>query len=361
MSGGGGGGGGDGAKTGGGARIIPFTKNRQAIYDLLTRAKRFHCPISGTYEYDATDLLAAIERARTAGRAVGLTACLVRATSLVLERYPRLNHHLFHGLFRKVEVEWDEIACNLIVMREDDATRERVLFPVVIPGSNRLTLEEIHAVIKRHKEAKLDDLPQIQAMRRLERLPRLLLKYASYKIRSDPRFYRRHFGTYGLSSLVTQGFGGVAGHAVANTAASFFPGTIADRPRAVAGEVVVRKVLSVMIVADHYLLDGQDILEAMAYLRDLLERPAALGLETSTRGASGGSGEGDDLTASTRDRTIPASSPGRPPRARGLFIAPPPETEESASWRRSPLSASRGTSRRTSRRQTRSPTRSATG
>lgn len=258
-------------------RVLALTKNREAIYDLLTRAKRFHCPISGTFEYDVTDLLAAIESARAAGRRVGLAACLVRATSLVLERHPRLNRHLFHGLFRKYEVEFDEIACNLVVMRENERG-ERMLFPVVIPESNRRSLEEIEETIRRHKETPLDELPQMAAIRRMERLPRVALKYFSYKVRSDWRFYRRYFGTYGLSSLVARGWGGVAGHTVANTASTFFPGTIAERPCARDGQVMVRQVMHLMLVVDHYLVDGHDVLDAAKCLRDLLERPAAIGL-----------------------------------------------------------------------------------
>ncbi len=260
------------------ARVIPFTRNRQAIYDLLTRAKRFHCSISGVYEYDVTDLLAAIERGRAAGRRVGLMACLVKATSLVLERHPRLNHHLFHGLLRKYEVDFEEVSCNLVVEREAQ-DGERLLFPVVIRDSNRLPLEDIHGIIKHHKEAPLDSLPQVQAIRRLERLPRLLLRFASYRIRSDHRFYRRYFGTYGLSSLVRRGWGGVAGHAVANTAASFFPGTLVERPCvAPDGAIRARTVLFVMVVVDHYLVDGAEVTEAMDSLRALVERPDNLGL-----------------------------------------------------------------------------------
>ena len=39
------------------AKIIPYTKNREVIYDLLTRAKKFHCSVGGTYEFDVTNLL----------------------------------------------------------------------------------------------------------------------------------------------------------------------------------------------------------------------------------------------------------------------------------------------------------------
>ncbi len=265
------------------ARIVPFTNNRQAIYDLLTRAKRFHCPVSGVLELDVTELLAAIERARGAGRSVGLVGCLVRATALLLKRYPRLNHHLFHGLFRKREVAFDSIDCNLVVMREGEGG-EQLLFPVVLRGADALTLEEIQATIRHHKTAPLDSLPQMEAIRKIERAPRLALRWFSYKVRSDHRFYLRYFGTYGLSSLITRGWGPVAGHAIANTGSSFFPGTLSDRALVIEGKVVVRKVLHFMIVADHYILDGLDVMAACEHLRELVTEPGRLGLDATGAG-----------------------------------------------------------------------------
>ena len=82
-----------------GARVVPTSGNREFVYDLLTRAKRYHCSVSGGFEYDVTELQAAIARERAAGRGASLISALVRATSLLLEKFPRLNHHLFTGLF----------------------------------------------------------------------------------------------------------------------------------------------------------------------------------------------------------------------------------------------------------------------
>lgn len=272
--------------SGGGVRIVPFTKNREFIYDLLTRAKRFHCSVNGGFEFDVTDLLAAISRARGAGKKVSLVACLVRATSLLLEKFPRLNHHLFTSLFgRKTEVAFDEVTCTLVLMRKAEE-RERLLFPVLLRDSNRLSVEDVQAIIQHHKQAPLDTLPQVAAIRRLERLPRLALKWFSYKARSDWRFYLKHFGTYGLSSLITRGWGGTSAATLANTASAFLPGTLAERPVVRDGKVEVRQILGMLVVIDHYIVDGNEVLIAMKYLKRLLEQPGMLGLEPAAAAAT---------------------------------------------------------------------------
>ena len=258
-------------------QIVPFTANRHAIYDLLTRAKRFHCSVGATFEFDVTDLLAAIKTTRQQGRPVNLTACLVRATGMVLEKYPRFNHHMFHGLLRKYEAAFDEISCTLVMARRDEQG-ERILFPVVVRRSNEMTLDEVGAFIKEHRQTPIAELPQMAAFRKLEGYPRLLLRWISYKARSDHRFYLKYFGTYGLSSLVKRGWGGVAGHSLANTAAAFLPGTITERPVVRNGEVTVRTIMNMMVIVDHYILDGLDVVEGIGYLNRLLTKPEQLGL-----------------------------------------------------------------------------------
>ena len=144
------------------AKVVPFTKNREVIYDLLTRAKRFHCSITTTWEFEVSALEAARREVSVDGRPLGLTACLIKATSLVLARYPRLNHHLFHGLFRKYEVAFDTIRCNLVVVRKGPEG-ERILLPLIFERSDALSVVEIQEQINHHRFTKLEDLPQFQA------------------------------------------------------------------------------------------------------------------------------------------------------------------------------------------------------
>ena len=265
-------------------KLVPFSRNREAIYDLLSRAKRYHATTSVLLEPDVTALLAALAARRAAGRPLGLLACLVKATSLLLAEHRRLNHHLFHGLFRKYVVDFERVACNLVMLRTAD-TGERILLPVVIERSDELSLDEIQGVITHHLRTPLGELPQIQALERLKRLPRFVLSLFSYRCRSDHRFYRRFFGTYGLSPLfaeddggVREGQPGVPTHSISNTCSAFFPSGVADKAVVMDGQVVVRKKLAMMFSADHFLVDGHDILFAALALERLLADPSRLGL-----------------------------------------------------------------------------------
>lgn len=256
-------------------QIVPFSPNREFIADQLDRMRRFHCPVTLVYEFDLTETLPILERARGAGAPVSLTALLVKATGLVLERHPRLNRHVFHRWGRRFEVALDDVSCTLIIGRQGPGG-EDVLFPVLVRRPDQLSIPEIHGIVRHHKAEPLEHLPQMAAFRKIQRLSWLGRKYFSYKARSDPRFYARYYGSYGLASNVARDWGPVAGGGVANTGIAFFPGVIRDVPRVVAGEIRVRRVLHLGVVADHFLLDGADLARAMESLRSLLESPALL-------------------------------------------------------------------------------------
>jgi len=258
--------------------VIPYTKNREVIYDMLTRAKKFHCSVGGTYEFDVTDLLAKVRNAKHAGKEVSLMACMVKATSLVMERHPRFNHHMFHGLFGKKEVSFDHISCNMVVARQNDKG-EKVIFPLILKNSHQMSLEEITKAIHHNRTADLETLPQIKAFEKMKRMPRFALRWFSYKVRSDPKFYEKYFGTFGLSSMVRRGWGATAGHSLSNTGSAFLPGTILERPTVVDGEIRIRKILFMMLLVDHYILDGMDMLEGMKTMYDLLAHPEMMGLD----------------------------------------------------------------------------------
>lgn len=256
-------------------QIVPFSPNREFISDQLSRAKRFHCAVNLVYEFDLTETLPALEEAKRSGREVGLIALLVKATGLLMEKHPRLNRHVFHRRFRRFEVAFDHVSCTLVVGREGPAG-EPLLFPVLIRDTHRLSITDIHRLIRHHKEQELSQLPQMAGFRRVQRMSWLARKYFSYKARSDPRFYEKYFGTYGLSSNLRHGWGPVAGGVVANTAVAFLPAALRDVPRVVEGEIRVRRILTMAVTMDHYLLDGAEMAAAMDDLREMLESPALL-------------------------------------------------------------------------------------
>jgi pyruvate/2-oxoglutarate dehydrogenase complex dihydrolipoamide acyltransferase (E2) component len=255
-------------------REIPFTKNRELVSDLMTRARRFHMPVSITAEFDLSELEARLARERARGHSVGLAAYMTAATSKLLERQPRLNHHLFTDLFgRRREVCFGEISCTLVVQRKSSAGEE-ILLPLVLRRTNELTALQIHALIRDHKQMELESLEQFKNLERVKKLPSVALKLFSFKARSDPEFYLKYFGTYGLSSLMSQNGSPFAMSTIANTAVAFFPGTIKQRPLVVEGRILARTIMNFGFVFDHFIVDGLEMQRACEGMRELVEDPS---------------------------------------------------------------------------------------
>ena len=116
----------------------PLSNNRVFIYHLLRRMRKFNCPMSGTYHFDVTDLYEKIKELKKEGKSLGLISCLVKATSLSLEKHTRLNNRIFHSFFGKKEVSYDSINCGLAAVRTDPKGEEVVL-PIIIKNANNLS------------------------------------------------------------------------------------------------------------------------------------------------------------------------------------------------------------------------------
>ena len=264
-------------------KVTRLSKNRETIYDFLARAKRFHATVTSVHELDVTALLEAIARRRAASEPASFLAAFVKATGMVLARYRRLNRHLFHALGAKYEVEWDEIVCTLVVLRKEAG--ELILLPANLEAPHERTVAELETEIRRLRRSPLGELEEFRGMQRLKQLPRAAMRGFSFLCRSHHGFYRRYFGTYGVSPLLQENDGGVIDSGVgvptsifANTCVAFLPASVADQPRVVGGEIVPRKVLTMMLGLDHFLVDGHDGFLAVRYLEKLLTEPDRLGL-----------------------------------------------------------------------------------
>ena len=263
------------------AKRVPFSKNRETIYDFLARAKRFHATCTSVHEIDVTDLLERTAARGADGKPPGFLAHLVRATGLVMARYPRLNHHLFHGPLGKYEVDFEEIVCTLIVLRKHE--RELVLLPVNIARPHERSVDDLADEIHQLRKAPLESLPQFQGIQKMKRLPRPAMHLFSYLCRSNHRFYRKFFGTYGISPLlvenddgVVEGRPGTPTSVYTNTCTAFLPATVGDAVVVVDGQPMTRKMLTMMLAIDHYLADGHDGFMAIRYLDKLLGDPSRL-------------------------------------------------------------------------------------
>jgi pyruvate/2-oxoglutarate dehydrogenase complex dihydrolipoamide acyltransferase (E2) component len=249
----------------------PMPTSRMVIYDLLQRTRRYHCPIGAVYEWDFTDTLARLDALKEKGSRVGLAAMVTKATATVIAEHPRLNQRLFYGLTGPRLVAFDEISCNLVILRKGRDDRD-IIFPLVLRHVDRCSVEEIAEEIHRHKTMPLGDVPQLRQMSALKRVPRPLLKAHDFKVRTDPGYFIKRFGTYGLSAMTHRDSGLIGGQAIAPST-TFYPTNIQDRPMVKDGEIVIRTTLLFGVMVDHYVADGMETIRACQRLKQLIEEP----------------------------------------------------------------------------------------
>ena len=252
----------------------PLSNNRVFIYHLLRRMRKFNCPMSGTFHFDVTDLYRKIKELKKEGKSIGLVSCLVKATSLSLEKHPRLNNRIFHGLFGKKEVTYDSINCGLAAVRTDPKGEE-VVIPIIVKNANDLSIEKIHKMIKDNKSMPLEELESYEWLQRSRRLPRFLIPFVHYLFRSNPKYSAKNSSTYAISSIMEEDSGLVASHSPANQT-TFFPLSIKDLPTVHEGEIKIRKNLVLTFCVDHFLVDGMDVQRCGKTIKDFLEKPDEL-------------------------------------------------------------------------------------
>jgi pyruvate/2-oxoglutarate dehydrogenase complex dihydrolipoamide acyltransferase (E2) component len=254
-------------------REVEFTANRQLIHDLLLRARTFHAPVSANFELDITDLRARLQATARPARQWGLVSYVARATAIVVRKHPVLQRHLFTSwLGKKREVVFDRISCTLIVNRKA-SDGEDILFPLLIEDIDKMSIEEIDAFIARHRDGPFEELEQFKAMQRVRKAPRLALQWFSYKARSDPDFYLKYFGTYGVSALFEPNGALNAMSNYANTVIAFLPTSMRQRPWVHEGKIVPREILNLAVVFDHNLIDGLAAKDVSHSIRDVFEKP----------------------------------------------------------------------------------------
>jgi pyruvate/2-oxoglutarate dehydrogenase complex dihydrolipoamide acyltransferase (E2) component len=252
-------------------KTIEFDSNRQIVYDLLTRSKKFHCPVGSTLDLDITDTYAQINKMKRSGKSVSFVAFLVKASSLVIEKNPILNRHIFHGLFSKKVVQFEDIVCTTVIEKKD-TNRNSFLLPLNIKNPQTLSLVEINDLIKDLKSKPIEQCEQMKSFNKIRKMPLWLIKLFSFKVRSDPKFYIKHFGTYGLSSLMTVNSPAVSANSLCNTGSAFIPGSINDKVVVKNNEMQTRKILTIYLMFDHYLLDGLQMQKAIKDFKVIVER-----------------------------------------------------------------------------------------
>lgn len=249
-------------------------KKREYIYHLLNRMKKFNCPVSIHCEFDITDTMQAIEDRRAQGRPIGFMAYLTKATANAMAIHPHFNNRLYHTLFGKRVVTYDQINCGLLVERETPEGKHTLL-PLNIYDAPNQSVEDIHHLIKDYKTKPIEEIKAYRQLSKLDRIPRWVIPIIHFMMRTHPGYNGNVGNTYAISSVLQRN-GAAVGVTAPAYKTTFFPINIIDKPVVYKGEVVIRTMLQMMISVDHYLADGMDVLRASGTLKDFLENPSTL-------------------------------------------------------------------------------------
>ena len=288
--------------------------------------------VYGIIEFDATPLLALIERGRAAGYPVTPTHLVGRAVANALHDVPDFNVR---------------IKCSKVIPRET----VDVFFIAAVEGGKELSGVKVEradekSVFEVAKELREragqmkqgDDKEFAKTKKNIARMPRRMLrpsmKFSAYLTNTRNKdvkalgVKKQPFGSAMITSIgmfgIPQGFAPLA--RFYGMPLLVLVGEITDKPMAVDGQVVIRPVMSLTATIDHRYADGWHISQLIKPFRAYLQDPAAfepdpspssgsepVGTESEARTEAGERFEGiphpDEPTSNGSD---PAGLPAEP-------------------------------------------------
>ena len=198
-----------------------------------------------------------VEAHKTA--ALSWSAIFTKAYALVAREMPVLRRGYFRYPVPRF-VDFPVSAAAIAVERELDG--ESVVCPLIVPDPASLALRELAARIQHAKTASVEDATEFTRIRRIVGLPwpiRPLALWLGYVIPSA-RF--EYYGTFGLTTVVSDG-------AELLNLVSPLPTVLSYGPVRDNGEIDVR------IMFDHRIVDAVPIARALVRLEQVLNGPIA--------------------------------------------------------------------------------------
>ncbi len=229
--------------------ILAFPKDRAVIVDAGRLASRRHV-VHGLLEVDVTAARERLRAAKARGEDLSFTAFLVACFAHAIGANPRVQAvrdwrgrlWQFHDVDVSIPVE---------------AVAGSAAIPHIVRAANRKTPAEISAEI-RAVQARPESSAQKGGLVAVgAHAPRVARDLFYWAIRQNPAWLKQTAGTTIVTSVGMFGQGGGWGlgflpmHTLGLTV-----GGISQKPRVVAGQVVVREVLNLTLSLDHDVVDG---------------------------------------------------------------------------------------------------------
>jgi pyruvate dehydrogenase E2 component (dihydrolipoamide acetyltransferase) len=228
---------------------VPFRGLRRRIAEHMVRSRREAAHFTYVEEVDCTQLVDLRDKANARVGAEGLKLSflpfIVRATVEALRRFPQMNAYL------------DEAASEIVQRRQyhiglATATADGLIVPVLRDADRKSILELAR------------DIDKLARLTRSGKASREDLTGSTFTITS-------------LGAL-----GGVLATPILNYPEVGILGVhkIAKRPAAVGDKIVIKDLMNLSISVDHRLVDGHEAARFVAHIKESLEAPGLLFLES---------------------------------------------------------------------------------
>lgn len=170
-----------------------FTALRQNLFDQFSLC-RYVVPATVVAEADGSKFM-------SLKREGSRTAYYIQAISRVLKKHPRVNASFVRNFWTNTSriVQWDTVDAAISVDKKFG--EDRYPFTYVIRNSDKLSVKEIDAIVRRVTEAPVEEIPEFANFLKFLKLPRPVRKLFMLRMICNEEAMRARIGTFNFTNL----------------------------------------------------------------------------------------------------------------------------------------------------------------
>jgi pyruvate/2-oxoglutarate dehydrogenase complex dihydrolipoamide acyltransferase (E2) component len=259
-----------------GYTVVPFSRGRQMISDILDIGRGKHM-VHGLVEVDVTKVRQYIRDYEAAtGTDISFAAFIVTCLGKAVD----MNKHVHAYRARGNQlVLFDDVDVSTMIEIESEGKK----LPIVhtIRTVNKKTYQDINKDIQktRAEGAKSQSAPTSGKHRAFMAMPAFVRRFWLGRMFGSPHGQKRAGGTVLLTSVGMFAKGGGWGIPFTQYTLAVTLGGIAEKPVVVDGQIEIRELLNVTVSFDHDIVDGAPAARFTQQFIDLIERGYGLVVE----------------------------------------------------------------------------------
>lgn len=256
--------------------VEPFPRFREIVIEAVEAGKKMN-HVTGMPTYDVTKARELIRKHKEKNKeTISFTAFIIHCLGKAVSENKQI-HGVRKG--RRKVIIFDDVNIRLNIEREFDGIKTAIMY--IVRKANEKSLREINDEIRRaqgkkgyEKKETVTTKPKKtrKGQSLLVSLPKFIRRIVWWKLKHDPFFIQKNFGTVSVTTLGTM-FKGRGGYAVTVSpqTLSVVIGAIEERPGVVNKKIEIREYLYATVMFNHDVVDGAPMARFLTRLGDLIE------------------------------------------------------------------------------------------